>query len=288
MMASNDGTNNCDNCHRLGVVVSAVQWDSVRRKCRMKFYNIIRQGRHLEVKLCHHCRSYLFSGTRASKAQQYYWPAMIWKFLTHSRIHEATVVLSPLEKWRLLPIEWRQWWIDAFQLEFPTVRNALCHEDASFTLVTDDLNEVNEAIRTLRWKDLGEMIDKFLGFPTVRCPWGCAEFLSRVRTLPFEEFLYQISNGSFECYGGTQGNENNWTSSIRPDFPSSVSILESDILCRPSLIVDDLDGICILCCEKHSKSSRGRYLHVPQSPTGILYTEHSNQYAQAVIRSRTL
>ena len=160
-----------------------------------------------------------------------------------------------------------------------------------FYLGTSDLEELQEAIDSLEWRKLGKAMDKYLACLSVRCPFGCSEFLHKCNKLPMEDFLVSRSNGCFKGYNIAWSKKTkSWTRGIKPNFPSSATILENDIhlVCRPTIIIDDELGCCILACSHHNKSSFEKYIHPPESPTGTLYTNMSNQYAQAVIQSHML
>ena len=47
------------------------------------------------------------------------------------------------------------------------------------------------------------------------------------------------------------------------------------------------DGPMILCCREHSASCKNSFLHVPESPTGTIYSPNCNSFAPVAIRSRT-
>ena len=80
-------------------------------------------------------------------------------------------------------------------------------------------------------------------------------------------------------------NGKHWTDFISPSYPKSCLILEK-FECSPSLAMT-ADGPVILCCREHSKNSTKAYIHVPESPTGTIYTPNSNGFAPVTIRSRT-
>jgi hypothetical protein len=215
---------------------------------------------------------------------------MIWKFLMHEATHPNIVHLCMREKWSFIPLEWRIWWLD--DVHVYNNQLSLTFPEPRFYLRTSDLEELQDAIDSLHWKTLGQAMDKFLSCPSVRCPFGCSEFLHLCNKLPLEDFLISRSNGCFKGYNSAtkKKSNNSWTNGIKPNFPSSVVILENDLdlVCQPTIVLDDHHGPCILACSHHRKSSTQKYIHPPESPTGTLYTDASNQYAQAVIQSRTL
>ena len=117
----------------------------------------------------------------------------------------------------------------------------------------------------------------------VRCPWGCSEFLHRTNRLKLKDFLWYYLNYEMRCYQTPTGKH--WTDSISPSYPSPCKILEK-FVCQPSIAMTE-DGPVILSCRGHSEHSTDMYLHVPESPTGAIYTPNCNSFAPVAIRSRT-
>lgn len=117
----------------------------------------------------------------------------------------------------------------------------------------------------------------------VRCPWGCSEFLHRANKLHMKDFLWYSSNYQMKCLQAPQGKH--WTDFISPSFPSSCLILER-FSCSPVVVMSD-DGPMILSCRNHCEQSTKAYIHVPESPTGTIYTPNSNGFAPVTVRSRT-
>ena len=268
------------------MVTNSIAWERLRYKTRKVYCNIKRQPGQEHYLLCKLCQEYLLQSSTQSST---YWPSMIWKFLDHKTINPNIIALEVKEKWRLIPTDWRNWWLTDIKCLDDTL--SLTFPEPCFYLATSDLEELHEAIESLEWKLLGNAMDKYLYCPSVRCPFGCSEFLHQCNKLPLEDFLVYLSNGCFKGYTHAHNmKKDSWTNGIKPNFPSSVILLEDDIhlICRPTIVIDDHLGCCILACANHNKLSTEKYIHPPESPTGTLYTEMSNQYSQAVIQSRTL
>ena len=117
----------------------------------------------------------------------------------------------------------------------------------------------------------------------VRCPWGCSEFLTRTNKVPLKEFLWYYTNYEMDCCKPAAGTH--WTDTISPTYPSKCLILEK-FECTHSIAITE-DGPMILCCRDHSERSTKAYIHVPESPTGSIYTPNSNSVAPVTLRSRT-
>jgi hypothetical protein len=225
------------------------------------------------------CKIYLLNDKKPNPAT--YWPAMIWCFLTSQASSDNIMQLTVEEKWAFLPSQWRFWWQEelGLSLEVPLPR---------FALKDKELKELETTVDTLEWRSLGQVMDEHMTFPEVRCPWGCGEFLHKTKKVPLEDFLDARSNGVFHSYAGVN-KTHSWAWTIRPDFPTATTVLCNDeFRCQPTLAFDTFLGPCILCCRDHDANCKQAYIHVPSSPTGCLFSEQSNQLAQAVMKSRTL
>lgn len=100
---------------------------------------------------------------------------------------------------------------------------------------------------------------------------------------PLEDFLWHFSNFQMPTYCSSVGRD--WIDSISPSYPSSCCILEK-FRCVPSVAITD-EGAVILGCREHSKRSKEALLHVPESPSGNIYSPLANRFTPITIRSRT-
>ena len=76
-----------------------------------------------------------------------------------------------------------------------------------------------------------------------------------------------------------------WIDSISPSYPSKSLILEK-FLCLPTLAMVDEEPV-ILSCREHTKRSKTAILHVPESPTGTVYSPYADGFAAVTVRPRT-
>ena len=278
----------CRNCFREQTELLRVCCGEIRGRrglcrkhyCNFSFYELPSHGD--AVWICLDCRAYLFEGGSC----QVYWPAMVWKFLTHSGINELMLTMSLRDRWSLIPQKWRHWWINQFRKYEQHVE--IDEPSALFYDVSYEYHDFMGAIERLKWRELGEAMDKYIAYPGVRCPWGCSEFLHRTNLLSLESFLWSRSNCCFSVYSVAKKNSG-WTKGIREDFPSSVTILENpEFQCQPSIIFCHEKGPVILACREHSSKTTSRFIHVPRNPTGSLYMDGGNRYAPVSINSRCL
>jgi hypothetical protein len=266
----------CSNCHRLSNDIALFECEAseTRKKARMTYYCIAPNSPIIH--LCHECKQYLL-GSNKSPMLMHYWPAMVYSFLSFK--YPKDVLAIPLaDRWKFIPSSCRDWWREVIQNE------DIMEEEPVFKDVTVSYHTLKKDLKELQWLNLGKSMDRHLAYPEIRCPWGDSEFLHRVNYLPFGDFLWYASNYSMPTYQKKAGRS--WVDGINPSYPSACKILEK-FPCVPSMIMTE-KGPMILCCRHHSTTTLDAYLHVPESTTGSIYTPNSNQYAPAVIRSRTL
>jgi hypothetical protein len=267
----------CSNCHRLGNNIKLFECNvsETRKKARMMYYCITSMTSPI-IHLCHECKEYLL-GSNKPPMLKHYWPAMVYSFLS-LKYPEHVVAIPLAERWKFIPESWRDWWSQVIQNE------DIMEEEPVIKDVTSSYYTLQKDLKELHWLNLGKSMDRHLAYPEIRCPWGDSEFLHRVNYLPYGDFLWYASNYSLPTYQKQAGRL--WVDGINPSYPSACKILEK-FPCVPSMMMTE-EGPMILCCRHHSTSTLDAYLHVPESPTGSIYTPNSNQYAPAVIRSRTL
>jgi hypothetical protein len=221
-----------------------------------------------------------------------YWPAMMWTFLSCLPEDSLFVCMEFKERWSYIPADFRQWWIEIYNIFLS--RHDMSHSNVvsmldpepKFVMGDGDRKKMNEALTEMKWQTFHLVLDSYVSYPTVRCPWGCSEYIHLTNLVPLEEYLAFKSNW---CFGSISSNASMWTLGTKPSFPETATVLENpDFPVQPTLITDSQEGLCILCCQNHSKSSIGKYLHVAENPLGSMYSAKSDQYAQVVLQSRTL
>lgn len=124
-----------------------------------------------EVNLCAECAEYL----RGSRIQ--------WKSAW------AAILLSKLQNvslrrrlWSLLPTNLRRWWGHLWDVaeDVPWFVDTTCRN-----------NEFEEAIQSLKIVRLKAILDEEC-MRTVRCPWGCWEYVEECRTVSFAHVVQMV------------------------------------------------------------------------------------------------
>ena len=167
----------CNNCKRWGVDVSLFDFATIKNhNCKKKkFYYIETDNDDSEnVQLCRCCAQYLMTRSSTAPKYKYYWPSMIFGFLFDDSYLEEVVQMTFIEKWRLIPVQWRHWWASHFQQELSLHREEECR--SLFHDVTKELVALNEAIAELKWVNLPKAMDRHMAYPEV-CNINCQQIL---------------------------------------------------------------------------------------------------------------
>ena len=161
----------CANCRRQGDTLLTRVFDRclLRGKQSRVYYCIGKLGKNCKrVRLCGLCDHYLLE---KSNDPCDYWPAMVFKFLSH--VNSAGVAeVSFQEKWKVVPETWRHWW--SFEFRDIMVDSI----DSVFVDLTKELEETEKAITRLLWRQLAETMDKHFAYPEVGLRHYVSTFLS--------------------------------------------------------------------------------------------------------------
>jgi len=149
----------CENCKRTFVPVSFYRRSDL--KTRKKLCNIPAGHGSSNVRLCECCYAFLTTSQNRSRD---YWPTMIFLFLSLQDV-PAMVNLSFREKWKMIPVVWRQWWEVTFSEEIAALNDD--DMESAFIDVTEQKVHLEEVIGELKWRTLGLAMDRHFAYPEV-------------------------------------------------------------------------------------------------------------------------
>ena len=180
------------------------------------------------------------------------------------------------------------WWLPSVK-QLPTLANVQVDLPLPHVVeISSQFRAVTGAIKENRWLQLGRMCNEHLIVPTVKCPWGCCEFLNlAVDTVPLDVIYLDFLDYPEQTLKFTAKDKSKFVCGIRPGFLRSRHRI-ARWSCVPSIIFKDGKGPAIATCQFHSTRSMGRYVHPPRCPFGTTTTGASDQYAPAVIHPRTV
>jgi hypothetical protein len=149
-----------------------------------------------------------------------------------------------------------------------------------FVNARSDLGEVG-------WAEISEIIESSLTIPTVRCPWGCGEFLGRTNHLALDVFWKRYLDVVIPY---SKASELACNRGFREDLLSKEACIlgNKKWKCMPSVAFINGYGPRILICRYHSSRDRFDYIHPTGNPTGSLSFEGDNALAQVMAVPRTV
>ena len=238
------------------------------------------------VCLCVQC-SNCQSNVGIKERQSCEWAPFMWALLQHEDVqeHHATKL------WQVLPCLWRKWWIKSVK-QFPCYSEVTVSDpESQVNEVTKDVREVSNALRELKLVTLAQTCDKLLSVPTVKCPWGCSEFLNLARNyMPLDALLLDYLEKPAGVSKISTKSNDGWLQGVLPAFLESKHFVINSTYgyCSPSIAFHKEFGPCFLACRHHSTKTRGQYIHPPPSPFRHLSSKLSDQHSSAIPKPRTI
>ena len=109
---------------------------------------------------------------------QFIWPDFYWGILHYkdTRNNHSSEFI-----WKIVPLEWREWWFDEIVLQFPAYYNSILitEPQSIFMDRIKDLKNWNEGIKYQKLSSIADVCNRFL-LPNVICPWVFSEFIHKV------------------------------------------------------------------------------------------------------------
>ena len=260
------------------------------RNASMQLNNGVYKKDQVRMLLCKQCGNSLTLDPSKDVEDKDVWPAMVWSWLTNRRLLQRH---GP-DIWKVVPAEWRRWWLRAVQECIPELCNVTEQKPTSIFLdVTDRKNELEGGIAQLRAAEMRRVCNKHL-LPLVRCPWGCSEYFHRCGSLSLDLIARKIFGPSVTSMFG--GEKYVRDGSVKME---GLAIDYSDSEHSPYLLgnkdwkvvpsVAFINGMPqVLTCRNHLSGSRGKCFYPPRNPNGIMPSQMADQIAPAVVRPRTL
>ena len=243
------------------------------------------------VMLCWQCYNALCrSGSDQShRSFLFCWPSFIWSMLKNTNTQSS----HGADVWQLLPLEWRRWWLPAAE-QLQGMEDVEVETPPPYVVeISSTFKAVSAAIKNNQWVELGKACNEYLVVPTVKCPWGCSQFMNlATETVPLDIIYLEFLDYPVKVLRFTPAGKSKFISGVRPHFlQSRHAILANPSpgwACSPSVIFKENKGPMIATCGYHSARTKGRYVHPPRSPLGTTSTGSADQFASAVVHPRTV
>ena len=217
--------------------------------------------------LCNECKTYLSSSNEKSRYDsKIIWPAFIWSILKDPKVHECygnTI-------WKCIPFSWRQWWLMSLKNNFPTIYSdiSIKYPPPIFHDATTDIEEWNDDIDSYLLSRLANITNKF-PVPTVKCPWGCSEFIHKVGYLPldiiFQRYLQHcvikiIQHPKYVSHKNVFSAREEYLR-LDMDDDDDMWLFNPKWKVKPTIAYIEDKGPCILTCNEHDNGTKLFMIH---------------------------
>ena len=291
----NESVARCENCRREKVHgpntdvynINLVMKASTHFK-RRKFKHILTRAQCPRIhSLCEECNYYLTSDDASvSCDSKVAWPAFVWSVFKDKNIQE----IYGTHVWKLIPHEWRAWWINSLLSMFPNVYSdiTITNPKPIFRDKTNDLDEWNIKIKGYLLSDLAFVCNKYL-LPTIKCPWGCSEFMHKVGYLPIDVVWQRYLPACIlPSITPSSLNVDKMVRSAREDYFEEETWLFNPIWqVSPSLAFHKKRGPVVFTCRNHDGGTKLYMIH-PCRWKHNLASKRADQLCQAVINPRII
>ena len=174
--------------------------------------------------------------------------------------------------WRIVPAEWRFWWIRDVSECIPLLRHVTVQDPAPiFFDVTDKRDDFYHGIGSMRASQLRRVCNEHL-MPVVRCPWGCSEYYHKSGLLAFDSVVRKIFGSAVRpMFGGEKRSRREMSAmeGLNRDYYDSrgTPCLLGNKKWRVVPSVAFVDGMPhVLSCRSHGHGSTGKCFHPPRNP----------------------
>jgi hypothetical protein len=244
-----------------------------------------------DILLCFECAQHLIhDDTKIANMAKYSWPGFIWSVLSKQQLHEQYGNLI----WKLLPREWRHWWLPNVKSYLPTFEEVTL-EDPTPVICdrTTSLENFKKDIDSFSLSRLRDTCDEHL-MPILLCPWGCSGYLHKCGHLSldimFQRYLPKCYIAKF--FSDFDKEFPKLTSArddfIRMDMDYENWLFNPAWKVMPSVAFVDNKGPVFLSCLDHKNGSEKMMIHTCRLPNHILPAKYPDQIGWAVIESRMI
>jgi len=243
----------------------------------------------LKMLLCEQCKRSLTLDSKKVENKDR-WPAMIWSWLTNEKLMRQ----HGSDLWKLVPGEWRRWWIYAAVECVPLYHNVtLAYPSSIFADVTRRKEEFQSGLATMNAAVMKRVCNEHL-FSVVRCPWGCGEYFHKCGTQSMDLVIRKLYGSAVKTLSGSDKYIRDGMINLEgfcPDYCDTDNVPRllgnKEWKVRPSIAF--IDGVPqVLCCRYHRNGSSGKCFYPPRNPNGILSSFVADQVTPTVIRPRNM
>ena len=281
----------CQQCYRRNIPLDETCLRTRNLGTNVKFCNLQNRAKATgrigaaslpRLTLCNFCKAYLYkppgTGQRGAKSSAFnvVWPSLIWAYLIDRKTLRCSDFTTFM--WQMLPQKWRGWWIDSVHsfilvrrgrhnTYYPYITYSLLDPPPFFQDVTAEYVAAKQIETDLEIAKLYTYFDQKCHFTTVKCPWGCHEFIGSCGSVSYEDVILHFMNGFVKSSAflrpGTTFYKFQKVAGCRPDYLTMpTTFLPNDVMkFQRCIIVDENDGPKVLTCRNHDGGTCGTSLN---------------------------
>ena len=259
-------TQKCSNCNRRPfnrcperneIQFQTVRSDEIKAQRAFIFVRHTRSADPIECQMCTQCASCLIlEDIPEATMFKCSWPEFFWNFFQSLHVrqkHSAEFV------WKLIPFQWRKWWFNELQIQFPVRFGSVSLSEPAPMFVdrTEYFYEFNAGVKSQNLPKIVDACNRFL-MPTILCPWGCSEFLHMSGKIDLDTMIRRFIERSCFCDPGME--KFNKVEYFRDDFIRPKQEDHGMWLCNPTwrvlptLVFKDCTPV-VLPCKDHNKGT---------------------------------
>ena len=286
-IAADEQHRSCAVCHRRQTVPHNFNYHNLpgmqddRQIVRRRFGD--RQGMTPESLACDECFRFVMKTAGEHTPPPKWvdaWPAVVWTVVTREGYADVEKFM------KFFADDLRESWMESQHLWTRDMQRHVMLQ-AEFRDSTAELRLASEDINSGHLGRLISVSNRHC-YPQVRCPLGCFLYVDdilsdRVTKLPAQHYLACFLS-SLKAFSA----DSTHFTGARIDWTQPYSDLEW--VCRPTLIVDEHFGLCIVTCSsKVHTDARCEYFHMPKHPLmNDIVLQQPDHLAPAVVAARVI
>lgn len=210
-----------------------------------------------------------------------------WKFGWRSFLTHFIITSSNAQQLRArlpyIPKTFSDLWGNAFVerlaqrniISLPQFQHANMNVTRKIVDITNDVESFANDIDCGSYARLKSAMNKS-AVATARCPFGCTEFIEKVGSISYNDFLRWV----FPDVTAFRANADVHMRGARRDFTEPIEQYGFTISASVRNTVES--GLVLCTCRHHNNGSAKSYVHVPQNPYGTFPSPYSDQLTPTI------
>lgn len=183
----------CSNCRRSHITLHKFV---VSKKINRKFCLMTTEKNSI-VWLCDECEVVCLQSKNKIALEQFAWPSFVWDVLSDKNPNNSRLM------WKMLPEKWRYWWKKSMMnfIGDNEDLDPVCYvKDVTTDRYRCDYSLRKENMKDISWSTFVGVFEELCCIPSVRCPYGCSEYLHKAERFEFDGFVQHYVSRKVKCY----------------------------------------------------------------------------------------